>query len=400
VIYLFLNRFEERILEGEQGELLQKAMKALVKVGEVLGAEKMIRVNHVHISGISYFNIGEPGLEFIEEFALKELRFATYTTANPYALLVPYRGKRFSKEIMIKQSRIIQAFSRMGARAFTCAPYYVRKPSLDEHLAWAESNAVLYANSVIGAHTNREGGPLTFFEALIGETYFSGVHLYEGRIPECYVRIHRPTSYADSALLGYLVGEACPDKIPYVEGLAGVSESWLRAFLSAFGATSGAPLVVLEGITPNYKNLFNDSGLKARTPITISREELRIKKEIYDPNRALYIIGCPHLSVEELINIANYLLKECNERVKVGKELWLITGSYSANLVSKFKKKLEDRGVRIIYNSCPVVTKLDLLGIKNVVTDSGKAFYYLPKLANVKAIIKDRLTILKEYCRK
>ena len=393
---MYLNKNEEKILSGEYGELSQKAMKALVKVGEVLGAEKLVEVNHAHISGISYFNIGDPGLEFIESFAREGAKFITYTTANPYAILVPYRNKRFNKEVMLKQSRIVRALAQMGAKAFTCAPYYIRRPSQGEHIAWAESNAVLYANSLIGAHTNREGGPLAFFEAMVGKTYFSGVHLYEGRIPKCYIKVKKPANYAGSALLGYRVGELCPDKIPYVKGLAGMSESWLRAFLSAFGATSGVPMVVIEGITPNYKKLFKDSDLEVKTRINVSPKELSISKGIREPSDTLYIIGCPHLSLQELIDITNYLQTKCRNGGSGDRELWLITGPYSAGIT--YRNKLRVKGVRILYNSCPVVTRLDLLGIRHVVTDSGKALYYLPKLARVKTMIKDRLTILKEFC--
>jgi len=395
---LYLTRYEEAMFNGEYGEIPQKAIRILVKVGEVFGADKLVRVNHVHISGISYFNIGDPGLEFIESFANAETKFATYTTANPYAILVPYRNKQFRKEIILKQSKIIRALAKMGAKAFTCAPYYIRKPSPGEHIAWAESNAVLYANSVVGAHTNREGGPLAFFEAIIGETYFSGVHLYEGRIPECYISIEKPTNYVESALLGYKVGETCPDKIPYVEGLANVSEPWLRAFLSAFGATSGAPMVVIEGVTPHYRKLLSDSGLKSKIFVSLSSEELSLSKGLRSPEEAIYIIGCPHLSLKEIKDIVSYLLNNCRKRTDKNKELWLITGPYSANAVYRYENELRDRGIRLLYNSCPVVTRLDLLGIKYVITDSGKALYYLPKLAGVRALIKDRLDILREFC--
>ncbi len=395
---MYLTRNEEAIFNGEYGEIPQKAMKALVKVGEVSGANKLVRVNHVHISGISYFNIGDPGIEFLEGFADAETKFATYTTANPYAILVPYRNKRFSEEVILKQSKIIRALTRMGAKAFTCAPYYIRRPSVGEHIAWAESNAVLYANSIIGAHTNREGGPLAFFEAIVGETYFSGVHLYDGRIPKCYVSVEKPANYVESALLGYKVGETCPDRIPYVEGLANVSESWLRAFLSAFGATSGAPMVVIEGVTPHYRKLFSDSGLKSKIFVSLSPEELSFTKGSRSPEDAVYIIGCPHLSTKEIVGIINYVLNNCPKRSNESKELWLITGPYSANAVYRYENKLRDKGVRLLYNSCPVVTRLDLLGIKYVITDSGKALYYLPKLAGVRALIKDRSVILKEFC--
>ncbi len=392
---MYLTRTEERMISGEYGEVISKAMKAVVKVGEVLGADRLIQVTHAHVSGVSYFNIGDPGLEFIEDMAGKGARFAVFTTVNPYAIIGSAYGKEFPHDVVSKQLRIVNALKKMGANSFTCAPYYIRKPKVNEHLAWAESNAVLYANSIAGARTNREGGPLALFEALIGRTYYAGVHKDDGRIPKIYVSVKKPKNFLDASLLGYITGEYSPKEIPYVSGLNGVEEEKLRSFLAVFGARSSAPMVVIEGVTPEYSELLEKADFMDRLVI----DEDDVRKLIRDEalyGRGVFIIGCPHLSLKEIMDIAGMVLRRCNTRSD-GKELWLITGT-NVVLPDELESKLERVGVKVLKGMCPVVTRLDMLDLNYVITDSGKALFYLPRLAKVRVMIMDRKDIIRKFC--
>jgi len=225
---MYLTKEEERILRGDEGEVKARALKVVVKVGEIFGAERLINVSHAHVSGISYFNIKKYGVEFLEDLANNGAKFSVFTTANPYAAYyLSFNGRGFSKNVIDNQERIINALTSMGARAFTCAPYHIRRPKVGEHLAWAESNAVLYANSVLGARTNREGGPLALLEAIVGRAPYCGMHVDEERYPSILIKVPKPSSLSEAAVIGYLTGKLSPSKIPYVEGLGKVPEEWV-----------------------------------------------------------------------------------------------------------------------------------------------------------------------------
>jgi len=395
---MYLTKEEEAILNGELGYPYALAMKVVVAVGDSLKAERLIPVVHAHVSGVSYFNIGDAGLEFIESLAGSNAVFRVFTTANPYAAMMSSSYGSLPDDVVRKQLKIISYLRSMGARAFTCAPYYVRRPSYGEHLAWAESNAVLYTNSLIGAWSNREGGPLALLEGLLGKTYAAGVHLREGREPKCFVSVKNyESSFLYSSMLGLRIGELCPDSIPFVEGLKGMLEEHARAFLASFGSVSNAPMVVLNKLTPHSREFLKHSDMVERFSIDLSdlRSTLSDLRDAREDGKVLYFIGCPHLSLEELTNMLRYLLREGKKSLGGG-ELWLGV-SDTVSLDDETLKHLSERGVKIVKGMCPVTTKLNLMGIKYVVTDSGKALHYMPKLAGVKVVIKDRGEVLKEF---
>ncbi len=396
---MYLTKEEEAMINGEFGEAVELAIKVVVKVGEVLGATRLIDVTHAHVSGISYFNILDYGMEFIEDLRSKGACFRVYTTANPYAAITAdYNNKSFSDAVINKQLRIVKALREMGARAFTCAPYYVRTPQEGEHLAWAESNAVLYANSVCGARTNREGGPLALMEALIGKTYLSGMHLDENRVPEVKVVVKPLKNQLEVAAAGYIIGKYFPSSIPYVEGINFEHEHYLRGFLAAFGSSSNAAMVILKDITPNYKKLISKGEVSKRETISASEVREFVRKNTKDSyNEALYIIGCPHLSRQDVYDIINYILSRGKTR-STNSELWLITQS-NIGLSSDLKRRLLEYRVKVYEDVCPVVTKLNILGVSCVITDSVKALHYIPKLAGVPAFLLDRGSILRIFSK-
>jgi len=396
---MYLTKEEEAMLNGEFGEAAELAIKVVVKVGEVLGATKLISVVHAHISGISYFNILDYGLEFIEHLGSTDARFRTFTTANPYAAInASFIGKHFSSEVISKQVRVVNVLKRMGARAFTCTPYYIRTPKEGEHLAWAESNAVLYANSVCGAKTNREGGPLSLMEAIIGRTYFGGVHLDENRVPEVTVTVNALKNELEVAAAGYIIGKYFPTTIPYVKGLNHDYEYYLKAFLAAFGSSSNSPMVILEGITPGYKRLLSRGRACKNENIPVAEIREFIKEHTRDAcSRALYVLGCPHLSEKEVHDIINYVLSRGVINTQ-DKEMWLITSS-SVKLSNDLKLKLLKYDIKVYEDVCPAVTKLSMIGVDCVITDSVKALHYIPKLAGVPAFLLDRVSIIKTFTR-
>ena len=159
---MYLTKEEEKILNGEKGEVMGRMFRLLVRLGEIYGADKMIPVKSVQVAGVSYKSIEDPGTEFLDDIASKGAKVKVLTYLNPAGMdLENWEKLGFPKDFAKKQLRIMDAFKRMGIIVTaTCTPYLAGNlPRFREHIAWSESSAVSFANSVIGARTNREGGP-------------------------------------------------------------------------------------------------------------------------------------------------------------------------------------------------------------------------------------------------
>jgi len=178
-----LTRLEERMLAGEYGYAAQKAMEILVALGKIYGAERMIEIRSAQISGVSYSNLGEEGLEFLLKLA-EDGCVRVPTTLNPCGMdLEEWREMGIPEDFAEKQLRVIEAYRRLGVEpTLTCTPYLAgNMPEFGDHVAWSESSAVIYINSVIGARTNREGGPSALAAAITGRTPLYGLHLDDAR---------------------------------------------------------------------------------------------------------------------------------------------------------------------------------------------------------------------------
>ena len=198
------------MLAGRDGYATQKSMQILVALGEIYGADRMIPVTSVQVAGVSYHNLGDAGLEYLENLANKGARARVKTTLNPAGMdLDNWRELGIDEEFAGKQERVIRAFLKMGITAScTCTPYLVgNEPSRGEHIAWSESSAVTYANSILGAYTNREGGPSALAAALTGRTPRYGMHLEENRKPQVHVKVaDELATVPDYGTLGYSLG--------------------------------------------------------------------------------------------------------------------------------------------------------------------------------------------------
>jgi len=376
---MYLSRIEEKMLSGEYGEAIQLAMKILVKVGESLGAERLVEVNHVHISGVSYSNIGDPGLRFIEKLAEIGGSFRVFTTVNPTCIDLFGKTDIFSKDLIAGQMRIISALEKMGAEpTYTCIPYSIRKPLPNEHLAWGESNAVAMANSYYGARTNREGGPLTIASALTGRTYYAGLHILENRDVKYRVKIeYKVVDEAEASILGLYIGDKI-NGIPLVEN----AETWnfymIKEFLASAAATGNHALIVLDNITPRDTYIIGHS----IENILIDQREIKNLYNKYSSTpdisgKTLVYIGCPHLSVGELRHVANMISKYESVKENV---FFLITVPYSfTSEIERYVEILRSKGVIVAYGTCPIVSKFKDKPDK-VLTNSGKALFYLSKL--------------------
>ena len=380
---MYLTREEEAILSGEHGPEYQKAMKVLVKLGEALGAERLVNVVHAHISGISYQNIGDAGLEFLEEYSKVKVR--TYTTSNPIGFdMNLWREMGIPEEFYAKQLRVVEALKKMGVNeTFTCTPYYIRKPLIGEHLAWGESNAVLYANSVCGARTNREGGPSTVFAALIGKVPYMGVHVNENRRPQMLVKVNVPLkNQLYAGILGYIVGTYVKDKIPLIRNIGKISDNMAKALCAGLGTSSSTPLCFLENISPEISKIKIEYSELEK--IEVDTQDFKNVIEAYEALNSAdtVFLGCPHLSYGEIMKVYKYVSKYDR---KAETPIVLVTSRKVFDEIPLHVKTLFKRkNVRLIRDTCFVVSPLKYLGIGKVLTNSIKQAYYLSNIHGVK----------------
>jgi predicted aconitase len=386
---LYLSKIEEKMLDGEYGEAKSIALKLIVALGEVFKAKKLISIENAQIAGISYKTIGEAGLEFINDLRSKNAKFTVPTTLNPAGMdLEKWREIGIPEDFAEKQLKIISCLEAMGAKkTCTCTPYLVGiKPRFNSHLAWAESSAVIFANSIFGAKTNREGGPSALASAITGKTAMYGMHLKSERQPTHIVKVEEPIiNELEFSLLGYVIGEKISKGIPFINRFNGkLNLDNLKALGAGMATSGGISLFHLEKITPEAKHLKNLKGLEKIAIEKKDLEEAKEKLSIEDSSTHI-LLGCPHLSLNELKKIASFI-----EGKSLTKNLWCFTsrGTYEKAAKKGFIKKIEEANGKVIKDTCMVVAPLEAIGVLKAQVNSSKAAYYLSSLSNIKVNLK------------
>ncbi|MEM3004316.1 MAG: aconitase X catalytic domain-containing protein [Candidatus Bathyarchaeia archaeon] len=386
---MYLSKEEERILDGEEGEAAATAMKLLAAIGDIFDAERLIPIESAQVSGVSYKTIGDSGLEFIESLAEDDAQASVYATTNPAGMdLENWREMGISQEFAKKQMRIVVALSKMGIEpTCTCTPYLLSKPpKLKEHLAWAESSAVIFANSVLGARTNREGGPTSLASAIVGKTPLYGLHQDENRKPKINVYVKtRLENELDFSLLGFCIGKIAPGEIPLVD-LSGQSADVdsLKSLGASMATSGGQALYHVRGLTPESR-MFKNSTLREK--IEVGRSDLdSIRESLSTDDSSEYVcIGCPHCSIEEIETISRV-----SEGRRFTKKVMVFTSRYTWGLARSrgLLESITKAGGSVVKDTCMVVAPLEEMGIRKVVTNSAKAAYYMPLLGGVCASLK------------
>lgn len=390
---MYLSKEEERMLVGEFGYATQKAMEILIALGKIYDAEKLVPITSAHISGVSYANLGEDGLEFLEELA-SDGRVLVKTTLNPAGMdLDNWSLMGIDRGFAENQLRVINVYRRIGVEiTCTCTPYLVNNvPKLGDHVAWSESSAVVYANSVIGARTNRESGISALAAAITGRTPFYGLHVKDNRQPTVEVRVPQLNGEFEFACLGIVVGRLVGDGIPIFRGILHAEPDELKALGAALASVGGVPMFHVEDITPEAREYVNGSFEK----FTITESDIMSVKKEYaseaDPD--LIFLGCPHLSLTELKKIVSLLAGK-----KVRKKLWLCCSKYvklEANRLG-ITQALEATGAAIVCDTCPIVAPVRDLGILVVATNSAKGAWYSRNLNNLSVKLLSTEECLRE----
>jgi len=378
------------MLDGEYGQAKATAMKLLVTIGEVFEARRLVRVKSAQISGVSYKNIGDPGLRFIQRLQDMEAKVTVPTTLNPAGMdLLRWKEIGFEEGFAEKQLIVTDTFESMGVQpTYTCTPYLAGNcPAKGQHIAWAESSAIAYANSVIGALTNREGGPTSLASAITGRTPLFGLHTKNGRKPshviELGFQISKPIEYS---ALGYRIGQINDCKIPFIKAQLHPNIDELKALGAGLAASGAIPMFHMEDATPESyeakKNLTECECLEIeKRDIEETLEELATEGE-YD----FVCIGCPHCSLSEIEMITKIL-----GRRKIGRKLWVFTSRYNRKIAEKrgYVKKIEDAGGKVLSDTCMVVSPLERFRFTGAITNSCKAAHYLPSTCKLNSDLRD-----------
>lgn len=382
---------ETSMLNGEYGHATQKAMQILAALGKIYSAENLIPVSSVQISGVSYANLGEAGLQYLSEMANGGGRARVLTTLNPAGMDIEnWETLGISPEFAANQTRVLDAFRSMNIiTTASCTPYLIgNTPHYGEHIAWAESSAVCYANSVLGARTNREGGPSALAASLTGRTGAYGYHLAANRQPTISVEVEADLlDTSDYGALGVVIGERVQGitgtRVPFIQGIETTSVEDLKSFSASVATYGGVALFHMQGITPEAAQLA-----PPRDGFTITASDLgRARESMIDASAAdvdFVSLGCPHLSIKEIARIAELLEGEI-----VTKEFWITTARPTKKIADTmgYTDVIEKAGAKFAADTCCVVAPIKGR-FKAMATDSAKACYYGSASNKFQTVIK------------
>jgi hypothetical protein len=381
---------EKRMLDGEQGPAARKSMEILVALGEIYGAERMIRVQSVHMPGSSIVATGDAGLRFVEEMAASVERFPVFTTLNPCAVdRARWQELGFTREEVEPQLRLTRAYEKMGGiSCHTCTPYFIGNvPRPGEHIAWGESSAVAYANSVLGARTNREGGPTALASAITGRTPAYGFHLPENRRGHLLAKVTAPIQgFYDYGNLGYYVGAIAQEKTPVFTGIPeSVTPDELKILGAALASSGAVALFHAVGVTPEAPNL--DQAFGGTSPaVTLEVGPTELSKTAEKLSKAKtstvdwVVIGCPHISIQEFASITTLL---DGKHVHSGVTVWLSTSPAVKTLadIMGYSSIIQASGAKIVCETCPILTTTQAIaerkGFGSLTTNSAKLAHYI-----------------------
>ncbi|MEJ8574293.1 aconitase X [Microbaculum marinum] len=384
---LDLSGEDRAMLAGRDGPAARLAMEMVCAMAAVQGARRLTDVSRVHIDGCIY---ASPAcLTFAEAVAAMAAKVRVPTTTNAISVdRANWRAQRVPEAFGGPASRLADAYVAMGARpSFTCAPYLLDDPPRPgEAVAWAESNAVVYANTVLGARTVKHPDFLDLFIALTGRAPLAGVYLDENRAPRRVLAVDLPEGHDESVwpMLGWLIGSRSPDRIPLVTGLetSSLAADDLKALCAAFGTTSAAPMLHIAGVTPEADTLPLADGADR---VRISRADLRAVWQAFNRGGErvdLVALGSPHLSLDECRAVAAAL---AGRRVKDGVSAIVTLGRATAGKARAegLLDGLAASGVQVVTDLCwcsisepvfPPATRV-------LMTNSGKYAHYGPGLS-------------------
>ncbi|KQZ54063.1 DUF521 domain-containing protein [Ensifer sp. ENS07] len=377
---------DRAMLDGRDGIAVQQAMRIIAAMAAQQGAEKLIDVVQGHIDGCIYAS--PANLTFAEKMADMGAKVRVPTTMNAISVdRANWQAQGVPESFGDPAARLADAYVRMGCRpTFTCSPYLLDSaPKSGEAIAWAESNAVIFANTVLGARTAKHPDFLDLCIALTGRAPLSGVYLDAPRKATRVIDVELPENIDDAfwPLIGYLAGKAAPDRIPLLRGLASAKPSRddLKALCAAFGTTSASPMLHVEGVTPEAEG----AAAKDADHTTITRADMAAAWSLLNDGPAeveLVAIGSPHASLEECRALATAFdgrKRDSNVAVIVTAGRDAIAAARDEGLLAR----LEESGIQVLPDICWCSISEPVFPTKTraLMTNSGKYAHYGPGLS-------------------
>jgi predicted aconitase len=385
---LALSEGDAALLHGEEGAGAALAMRIVARMAEVVGAETLLDVTAAHIDGCLYH--GPAGLDFAERLVEGGARVRVPTTLNVGSLdlLHPdlYRG---DGETAARARRLMDLYVELGCRpTWTCAPYQLpeARPARGQQVAWAESNAIVFANSVLGARTERYGDFIDIAAAITGRVPDTGLHRTQNRRAEVVFRLeHVPERLLEEEtlypVLGYLVGLEAGAMIPAIVGLPrSVTEDGLKALGAAAASSGSVGMFHAVGVTPEAPTL--EAALQGHPP----RREVPLTPERLAEARAALStaagerlgavsVGTPHFSVAEFARLVPLV-----EAFPPSVPFFVSTSRHVLGEVDGrgWLQRLQAVGVQVVVDTCTYVTPILEPFRAAVMTNSAKWAYYAP----------------------
>ncbi len=386
---LALTERDEALLAGEMGAAAQMAMRILVTMAGVYGAERLLDIESAHIDGCLYH--GYSGLEFAERLVAGGARVVVPTTLNVGAMdLIHPEVFQGTEQVGQWATRMMRAYEAMGCRpTFTCAPYQaMHRPPLGAQIAWAESNAIVFANSVLGARTNRYGDFIDICCAITGRAPDVGLHRTENRAGQILFRL---TGIPDRLLredvlfpvLGYWLGARAGTKIPVIEGLRpDTTEDQLKGLGAAAASSGGVALFHAAGVTPEAPTIeaaFQGHEPEAIFDVTLAdlKSTLGVLSTVPDGPINVVALGSPHFSLDEFARLLPLVEQY---RPQPGVEFIVCTHRLALAALQQrgWLERLRVAGVQVIVDTCVVVTPVVRARGGVLMTNSGKFAHYSP----------------------
>ncbi|MEU4668046.1 aconitase X catalytic domain-containing protein [Amycolatopsis sp. NPDC023774] len=385
---LELSEEDEAMLAGEYGEAAKLCLRMVIALAQVRGATRLLTVESAHVDGCLYH--GQAGLDFVERLGALGGRAAVPTTLNVGSLDLRHPDLvHADAETTANARRLMAGYTALGCKpTWTCAPYQLtHRPSFGTHVAWAESNAIVFANSVLGARTDRYGDFLDIGAAITGRVPDAGLHRDVHRRAtirfDC-AGLSRRLLGEDAAwgVLGHLAGRLAGSGVPVLTGVpATVPEDQLKAFGAAAASSGGVGLFHVVGVTPEAPELAAVASPDLVTHVVDADQVRAVRDELttaHGPDLDALCLGTPHFSLTEFERLAGLLAD--GGPFHPGVSAYVTTSRAVLAEADRlgYAETVRSAGARIVVDTCTYITPILDAGVRTAMTNSGKWAWYAP----------------------
>lgn len=373
------------MLEGEDGPIIAMAMNYLVKYGEAMSAERLIPVGNVHtVFTIPMGGEAEQVVDTLKMFGQLRVKVPT-TTHVGFLDFKKWREFGIEENRYELQSSLVPVAAGAGIQlTWTCAPEIVGNvPLKGQTCAWMESAAITYANGILGARTNREGAESTIPAAFTGLIPFFGNHITENRRGTILIDVEADLeNLSDWATLGYYGGDLAGLGVPVFRGCGVPALEDAKGLCAALATEGGVGMFHIVGVTPEAPT--EEAAFQGGQPKSRHKFTNREKKAVYErlntcasPDVDIVMIGCPHATLTEIVEVAHLLE---GKKISENTRLWVVTTDSIRSYAEKlgYQEMIEDAGGKIMADTCPCISQIEMARNKNYMTNSVKQAYYAP----------------------